>query len=539
MLFIFLLVLAASLTTQAYEYTGFEAWQTPQKSIEKTATTLLLNKSDFAFVSIGENDWNNYHLKLNLKPLSYGPKGVLHLFFRQEFLWSSYSLDITAEKTQLVRYDSIWDKYRVLAEGRGIQSGEEISITLEVLEDQIKVFFNSELCLEAESNKYKTGKLVLFSENVAFEASKVFIEGTIEEEYSSRDRGYLPQGNPKGGGVEHMVLIYGNAGTKWDLISAYPYVGYLSPLEENNFQIEFTDYLFDSVMFLALTAPNGYAFDSPSRGKPALKEQWQWYLDSLFTEGKQLAAFNEAMDKVNKQLGQERKIKIYIMIPNPMAQIKSFGAVDDTGSLNFSLKDPVANQEQRYKAVKWYLDQFFIRYEKANYKNLELIGFYWLQEIVDRSIPGELELLKEINSYLHARDLKFSWIPYFNVDGRREYETLGFDLCIYQSNYMFGANIPPSRLLETAKEAYKYRLGVEIEADISVLSTLKGREKLYDYFRAGLSYGFMTEATLAYYQDIEVFGLAATSSAPGKRAVYDNLYKFIKGTWEELLEARR
>ena len=142
------------------------------------------------------------------------------------------------------------------------------------MEDQIKVFFNSELCLEAESNKYKTGKLVLFSENVAFRASKVYVEGTIEEEYSSRDRGYIPQGDPQGGRVEHMVLIYGNAGTKWDLISAYPYVGYLSPLEESNFQIEFTDYLFDSVMFLALTAPNGYAFDSPSRGKPALKEQW-------------------------------------------------------------------------------------------------------------------------------------------------------------------------------------------------------------------------------------------------------------------------
>ncbi len=539
MALILVIALLLSLTTQAYEFNSFAAWETPQSIMQKTESTLVLKDPGYAYASIGENNWSDYQLKLKLKPLSYGKNSVLRLFFRQDFLWNSYSLDITSEKSQIVRYDGTWEKYKVLTNGRGIKAGEEVEITLEAKEDLFKVYFNEELVMETDSTKFKTGKIVLFSENVAFEAKDPRLQGTFDEEYSTRDLGYFPKGDPQGGGVEHMVLIYGNVGTKWGLTEAYPYVGYLTSLEESNYEIDFKDYMFDSALFLALTAPDGHAFDSPNRGKPAVKEHWQWYMDSLFAEGQQLAAFNEAIGLVNEQLGQEKKLKIYIMIPNPMAETSNFGDVDGTGSLNFTLKDAEANKEQRFKAVKWYVDSVLDRYRTAQYENLELIGFYWVEEIINRRIPGEIELLKTISDYLHTKELKYSWIPYFGVDGRREYEKLGFDLCIYQPNYMFGADIPPSRLLETAKEAYKYRLGVEIEADYTVLSTLKGREKFRDYLRAGLSYGFMNEATVAYYQDVKVFGSAALSSSPEQRQVYDDLYKFIKGTWEEPLESRK
>ena len=532
------LILVLSIFSQAFEYQGFSNWTIFQSNLKQTSEKLVLSKNDYAYAQLGEKNWQDYELKIKLKPLSYGKNGVLRLFFRQEYPWNSYSLDITAKKIELTRYDGIWDKNKVLAQSEGIKAGEEVELTLMVKEENFTVYLDQELVISTSSIKYKNGMITLFAENVAFQASDFSIVGTISSEIKS-DPGHFPKGDTRGGGVEHMVLIYGNSGSKWTHLDAYPYVGYLTPLEEANYQIIYEDYLFDSFLFLALKAPDGYAFDSPSRGEPATKTEWQWYIDSLFTENEQLNAFDKAFELVNQQLGANRKAKIYIMIPCPMPETKNFGAVDKEGNLSFNHSDPTKNMNHRFKAVTWYIDQVLERFEKLQPKNLELVGFYWLEESINKQVSGGKELLLEISDYLHQKDLKFSWIPYFSVAEHRDYQDYGFDLCIYQPNYMFNSELPLSRLVTTAKEAYQYNLGVEIEASDSILGSMSSRERFYDYLRAGRSFNFMTDATLAYYQGKNVFGAAALSSFPEIRDIYDNLYKFIKGEFEEPLEKRR
>lgn len=532
------LIIALSLFSQAFEYQGFSNWTIFQSNLKQTTEKLVLSKNDYAYAQLGEKNWQDYELKLKLKPLSYGKNGVLRLFFRQEYPWNSYSLDITATKIELTRYDGIWDKCKVLAHSKGIKAGVEAELILKVEEEKFTVYLDQELFISASSIKYKNGMITLFAENAAFQASDFSIVGTISSEIKS-DPGYFPKGDTRGGGVEHMVLIYGNSGSKWTQIDAYPYVGYLTPLEDANYQIIYEDYLFDSFLFLALKAPDGYAFDSPSRGKPATKKEWQWYIDSLFTENEQLNAFDKAFELINQQLGQNKKAKIYIMIPSPMPETQKFGAVDKEGNLSFNHSDPTKNKNQRFKAVKWYVDQVLERFEKLEPQNLELVGFYWLDESINKQVSGGKELLLEISDYLHQKDLKFSWIPYFSVAEHRNYKDYGFDLCIYQPNYMFNSDLPLSRLVNTAKEAYQYNLGVEIEASDSILGSMTSRERFYDYLRAGRSFNFMTDATLAYYQGKNVFGAAALSSFPEIREIYDNLYKFIKEEFEEPLEKRR
>jgi len=527
-----------SFFSQAFEYQGFSEWTMFQSNLVQSSEKLSLPNKDYAYAELGEDNWQDYELKIKIKPLSYGKNGVLRLFFRQDYPWNSYSLDITAQKIELTRYDGIWDKNRILAHSKGIPAGEEVELVLKVEGENITVYLDQALVMSTSSVKYKNGKIVLFSENTAYEASDFLIKGTISTE-TKNDPGYFPQGDKQGGGIEHMVLIYGNSGSKWTYLEAYPYVGYLTPLEEANYQIIFQDYLFDSFLFLALRAPDGYAFDSPNRGEPATKTEWQWYIDSLFKEDEQLSAFDKAFGLVNQQLGGNKKAKIYIMIPCPMPETQNFGAVDKEGNLSFNHSDPTKNKNQRFKAVKWYVDQVLERFKKLQPKNLELVGFYWLEESINKKAVGGKELLLEISDYLHQKDLKFSWIPYYSVAEHRNYQDYGFDLCIYQPNYMFNSEIPISRLVDTAKEAYRYNLGVEIEASDSILGSMSNRERFYDYLRAGRSFNFMTDATLAYYQGNNVFGSAALSSFPEIRDIYDNLYKFIKGEYEEPLEKRR
>lgn len=539
------LVLSISLFTQAqvleqvFEYVGFSNWSSPQSQMIVSEEKIVLPQNDYAYAEVGEKNWTDYDLKLKLTPKSFGENGVIRLFFRQEFPWNTYSLDITEKKLELTRYDGIWEKNRVLAENKGLEIDKEVELNLQVKDEYFFVYIDGQLALEADSVKYKNGKIVLFSENAAFEAKDCYISYTVDNDMQSQDRGYFPKADQRGGGISHMVLIYGNNGSTWKALDAYPYVGYMQPLEEAGYQIVFEDYLFDSFLFLALRAPDGYAFDSANRGKPARKEEWQWYIDSLFTEGEQLDAFDKAFALVNEQLGEERKAKVYIMIPYPMQQTRDFGAVDNTGPLKFSLSDPDENTKQRFKAIKWYVDQVLERFNDLNPDNLELVGFYWLAENIEKRVPGEEALIKEVSNYLHQQDLKFSWIPYYSVYERREYEKLGFDICIYQPNYMFNKEIPISRLVDAAKEAYRYNLGLEIEADSTALSTYSGRERFYDYLRAGVSFGYMKEATHAYYQENNLFGSAAINSNPDIRAIYDNLYKYIKGTYSEPLEFRR
>lgn len=119
MLLCMVLVLSISLFTQAqvleqvFEYVGFSNWSSPQSQMIVSEEKIVLPQNDYAYAEVGEKNWADYDLKLKLTPKSFGENGVIRLFFRQEFPWNTYSLDITEKKLELTRYDGIWEKNRV------------------------------------------------------------------------------------------------------------------------------------------------------------------------------------------------------------------------------------------------------------------------------------------------------------------------------------------------------------------------------------------------------------------------------------------
>ncbi len=345
------------------------------------------------------------------------------------------------------------------------------------------------------------------------------------------ERGYFPPLTEESAGIRDLMLIYTNYGVNWNVKDALSYVAYL---DNNANQNKIKDWFFDSYLFLALKSNNDRAFDSPARATPAIKEDWQWWLDDLFRPNAQISVFNEAYKIANQHLPEKRKGKIYIMIPNPMVQITEFGEVDGE-NLDFSSKDATEATRQRFKAVEWFVETFLEMFEKANLDQLELAGFYWLEEMIHAN-PGEDDLVRQVSKYLHDKGFKFCWIPWFRAKGHDRWEEVGFDFCIHQPNYMFRADVPISRFADVTSDAKKYYQGIEIEAFGKVFESKEWRERFYDYLRAGVTYGYMKDVIHGYYQDTHVFAISAYSDDPEIREIYDNVYKFVQGTYTETLQ---
>lgn len=119
-----------------------------------------------------------------------------------------------------------------------------------------------------------------------------------------------------------------------------------------------------------------------------------------------------------------------------------------------------------------------------------------------------------------------------------------------QPNYYFmpREEVPPpgsspksrlTRLRQTAMLARRYEMGIEIELDANVVQDAERRQRLYEYFEAGDRYGYMREAVLAYYQNVnDLAQMARMPGGPGRR-VYEDLYRFVKGRLESWKQAGR
>lgn len=344
---------------------------------------------------------------------------------------------------------------------------------------------------------------------------------------------YFPPGHPDAAGMKHVMLIYTHS--DWLVGSALPYVAY-APREGNRLApARWTDWFFDSFLFLALVNPSRtHAFDSASRGTPATWEHWMWFLEYLFEPDKQLDAFEQAVARAKQYIDDpDYKAKVVVMIPYPIPSTTDFGDPFGTGtSLSFA-RFPQGDEAQfqaRFGAIKAYLAELDRRWNEKSYEHLEFVGLYWLAEAIDTS--SDYRLLQEVSKLVEARGQTFLWIPYFSAAGWSQWKDAGFDAAIYQPNYMFNTNIPLSRFEEAATRAKRYGMGVEIEADGTVLTSASGRERYLAYLRAGVEYGFMTEALHGYYQGVDVLMLAFISNDPEVRALYDATYQYVKGTYD-------
>lgn len=342
---------------------------------------------------------------------------------------------------------------------------------------------------------------------------------------------YPLAGSKQANGKKAQVLIYSGYTTtpglpQWNKDELIPYVAYV----DEHMQIQ--DYMFDSFLML----PFGNAPSGGNYGIESTKADWSYYIDQLFEEGYRLDALDQAVAEVNHTLkkgGKKFKGKVVIAIPYPNIQ-SDWGDGLDFNPETVGEDQSLAN---RLQAVQWYLDTVLSKWEDAGFENLELNGFYWFREGMGYSVSTKDEdLVRGTADMVHnAGPYSFDWIPAGQNPGFHKWKEYGFDTALMQPNYAFSADLPPDRLKNNAILAKRYGLGVEMEIHWNVIRTDElgelYRNNYYEYLDAAHEFHYQN-SFLAWYQNTDTLLISARSDIPEIREIYDQTYRFIKGTYQ-------
>ena len=319
------------------------------------------------------------------------------------------------------------------------------------------------------------------------------------------------------------------------------------------------DWFFDSLLSLMTRAPSGnYVYADVNRGttrsgegdffaipspNPANAQDWLESLDSHFVKEGILSLLESEIRKLKSSIGYppSHKRNVIITIPYPHPNQSLFGKIENKkSSLNFSITGQNLTQasEQRLEACKWFVDQTITRWKRANYKNLHLLGFYWIYESLHYS--WEIDdhwVLKELYKYIQEKKYKFFWIPFYssyNVHLLSDYQNFYFDCAFLQPNHMFYKNIKDVR--EAVLEAKKSNSGIEMEYHMDSGKEHKiSRERhrrFRNYLDGGVKYGYMTESACAYFMGFNDIYKMAVSKNKQEESFYHDLYHFVQGDYQ-------
>jgi hypothetical protein len=334
-----------------------------------------------------------------------------------------------------------------------------------------------------------------------------------------KPEGYLPPGDARAGGARHIVLIYNSDGhRKWQKDDFKPLLAHVDragkPLAP----------MFDTFLVLPLRLDNGHAWCPGFGSVPANMEDIAAYRDGrLFGGDDQLRSLDRAAGEIAAALhAPAMRFRVILTLPYPDPIQRDFGKVDaGSPSLDFS------RHADRLEQAKWYIRTARARWKAAGYKNLDLIGWYWVHEQTD---GDDGILLPEVAKQVHDDGGKFFWIPWFKAPGAQRAKELGFDAAMHQPNYFFKSyQGPVTRLNEAAAFAREHNLGMELELDDDIITLPASRQKYRDYMQVGRDEGYQKGALTAWYMGADVLVKAAASTDPEVRAMYDETWDFIAG----------
>lgn len=338
------------------------------------------------------------------------------------------------------------------------------------------------------------------------------------------------------GGVRDLPLIYFgywpenehiSKSTKDELL---PYVAYIG---KNG---EITDTMFDSVLFLFVQGrcPSGGCLGY--HGGPSLLSDWEYMIDLLFEKDHSLSALDQAYEETKKALAlpEDKKLSVYLTAPVPKISLEPFGDMNGDG-----IEEKLLSTEDCVNAYLWFVDEVSRRFDATGFKNIEIGGWFWANESVSRATRDDEEAFAAACvKGLHERSFKCVFIPYFQAGGAEKAERIGFDCVTMQPNLSFNKPLqrdPAGAMEDFADACKKYGFGIELEIHQGVKN--KDTQSLYggyfyEYMRSGIKSGMMTDSVHTYYQCAGpgVFYDCAVSDDAYLRGIYDNLYKFIKGT---------
>lgn len=321
-------------------------------------------------------------------------------------------------------------------------------------------------------------------------------------------------------GYENLSLTYTFKYSSSDLArqtadKLLPYAGYL----DANGKVK--DFFFDSYLFLPCmgNGPSGARMHYDPNN-PTLAIDWTTYVEDTFVSGYNVDALESAFGTVKKELNDtETKAGVFFTILYPSKKATSFGTLGGR-SLDFS-----KTADRKY-AIKWMIDEQMKLFNEKGYKNLDLVGFYWLEEAIMEE--GDDELFLYASEYLHSLGLKFIWIPWFMSNGYDRHKELGIDVACMQPNLFWMQTPDYERVIASCEISKDCGMGMEMEVAYNVSETEYYNRYLL-YLEGGMKSGMMNEVKM-YYHDFGVYYTACYSSDARMRSVYDLTYKYSKTT---------
>ncbi len=294
--------------------------------------------------------------------------------------------------------------------------------------------------------------------------------------YSGYNMNYTAPGESLINGASDVYLAYY---TKKDHDEAF----FMSGVAYNDNGV-IKDTLFDSFLFLPNPHINLGAGGNADNG--AYMSEFELHLDKLFKNKYNLDALDSAAGKAKAALGlQDYKYTFFLAIPYPAEQ---FGDIDGDGKT-----DVLNSVSKRVEAVKWYVEEFYSRYNPASYPNLEFGGWYWFNEYVN---DAKGDTVKGVTDYIHSIGDQIFWIPWNMAPGYEKWQEWGFDVACMQPNHAFDLNHPVSGLEKSVEAIINNNMAIEMEIGGN---TKEFFEKYVDYLEYGKLYGYMTDSIHMYY----------------------------------------
>ena len=271
-------------------------------------------------------------------------------------------------------------------------------------------------------------------------------------------------------------------------------------------------------IFLHLWAPSGRVFTTWIGGVPANGADWVEYADSLFAPGGVLSRLDSAVALASTTLGPPPEpIRIAIMVPYPEPK---------AGTLQFGGREyNLQTADGRVGAASAYIADVEQRFRGAGHPRLRLDGFYWLFEMMPSADAG---VVSRIAREVHARGLRFLWIPYYDAEGWERWHELGFDESWLQPNYFFNRDVPPSRLDSAAARAVQHGMGLEIEFDGRLLATPGFVDRLGPYLEVLQRHPELRARSIALFEGGGALLQLSGSPLPADRVRYEQLGRALR-----------
>jgi hypothetical protein len=301
------------------------------------------------------------------------------------------------------------------------------------------------------------------------------------------------------------------------------------------------NFLYNDVNLGTTRCGDGDFFAVPSPN-PATARDWTAALDAVWAPEGLLSQLDECIESLKPALGNPpHKHNIILTIPYPHPNQCMFGPLKKAGPrINFSVLTQNLAQatEQRLAACLWYVDTAIRRWKKSRFRNLHLLGFYWIYESLHYAWNVDDHwLLKELYRRLRGRDMRLFWIPFyssFNVRQLHDYQGFYFDGAFLQPNHMFYPKI--TDVATAAAQARAAGAGIEMEYYLTIDPTVdvgipEKYRRLRNYLNGGVEHGYMTESACAYFIGENDMHKLAVHRGARERGAYHDLFHFVKGDY--------